>query len=78
MSNLRERIKKTTKETLFFNYYKCPNCTKVFRQKKVLDIKESIFLIGEQLQNIKLAIYCITFLVVLWFIISFILTFVVC
>jgi predicted RNA-binding Zn-ribbon protein involved in translation (DUF1610 family) len=72
-----KELEKTTKETTFFNYYKCPTCSKVFRKKKLLDTEESIFLIGEELHNIKFALYCITFIVVLWFIISFILTFVI-
>jgi hypothetical protein len=70
-------LEKSTRETTFFYYFKCPNCNKVFQQKKAIDTQESIFLIGEQLQNIKFALYCIPIIVIIWFSISFIFTFVI-
>ena len=70
--NCKAELIKSTKETKFFSYYKCPDCNKTFRQKKKLDSDEVVLLIGEQLQKAKEAIYCLTFIVAIWFIISFI------
>jgi len=75
--NCQTKMNKMSKETAFFHYYKCPNCHKVFREKKLLNTEESIFLIGEQLQKVKEAIYCITAIIIVWFTISFFLTFII-
>ena len=70
--NCKAELTKTTKQTIFFHYYKCPDCNKIFRKKKKLNTEEVVFLIGEQLQKVKEAIYCLIVLVLFWFIISFI------
>lgn len=75
--NCQAKMNKMSKGTAFFHYYRCPNCRKIFRKKKSLNTEESLFLIGEQLQKVKEAIYCITFIIIIWFTISFFLTFII-
>ncbi|MFX0025744.1 MAG: hypothetical protein ACFE8M_04955 [Candidatus Hermodarchaeota archaeon] len=68
-------LEKLEKETLYYEYFKCPNCQKVFKQKKSLSTDQSIYIIGRQLQELRYTVLCILFIIALQFIIWIILIF---
>lgn len=67
--NCHNELKNIIKENIFYKYYKCAQCGKVYRLKQQLHKDDVNFLIGENISKIKTTLYCILGVLILWFLI---------